>query len=242
MKLKKLGMLTPSSNTVLEPVTCSMLHDVPGVAAHFARFKVTEVALTSSAAGQFSQKPMLEAAYSLADAKVDVIAYNGTSGGWLGFENDRRLCELITRETGIPATTSVLALNELLAIHGVKTLGVVSPCEESVVLRIADNYRTIGVDCSYYACSGITVNYDCANVEEETIKEMVRSVAKPGVDAITTFGTNLWGAHLAKELEEELGILMLDTISTVVWKCLHIADISPQLITGWGKLFDTKQL
>ena len=45
----------------------------------------------------------------LADAKVDVIAWNGTSSGWLGFEASTSACAAaITEATGIPATTSVL--------------------------------------------------------------------------------------------------------------------------------------
>ncbi|WP_424767078.1 maleate cis-trans isomerase family protein [Paenibacillus sp. sgz302251] len=238
MKQIKLGMLTPSSNTVLEPITCSMLQNVTGVAAHFSRFKVTEVSLSSSAANQFLLEPMLEAAYLLADAKVDVIAYNGTSGGWLGFENDRRLCEQITRETGIPATTSVLALNELFSINQVKRFGIVSPCEEVIVERIVNNYAKIGLECTGYACSGISDNYECAFVTEEAIREMARSVALPGVDAITMFGTNLMSAHLVEELEREHGILIVDTIAAVVWKCLLLTGISPQVVSGWGKLFE----
>ncbi|WP_207953061.1 maleate cis-trans isomerase family protein [Paenibacillus agricola] len=241
MKLKKLGMLTPSSNTVLEPITCSILRGVPGVAAHFSRFKVTEVSLTSSAASQFSIEPMLQAALLLADAQVDVIAYNGTSGGWLGFDYDRRLCEKITQETGIPATTSVLALNELFSVFQVKQFGLVSPSGQAIAERIIENYSQLGLQCVDYACSGISNNYACANVDEESIKGMVRSVALSGAKAITTFGTNLWSAQLAEELERELDILVLDTISVVVWKCLHMAGISPQSISGWGKLFAAKE-
>ncbi|MDF2648714.1 MAG: Asp/Glu/hydantoin racemase [Paenibacillus sp.] len=242
MKLKKLGMLTPSSNTVLEPITCSLLHGVPGVSPHFSRFKVTEVSLSSTAANQFSIEPMLQAAHMLADAKVDVIAYNGTSGGWLGFDNDRRLCEQITKETGIPATTSVLALNELFSVFQVSRYGLVSPCEQAIVERIVKNYNGIGLHCASYACSGISNNYESGNVDEESIKEMVRSVALSGVNVITTFGTNLWSAQLAEELEREFGILLLDTISAVVWKCLHMVGISPQSISGWGKLFTAKEI
>ena len=54
----RLGMLTPSSNTVLEPVTYAMLRDQPSVTAHFARFKVTEIALNPSALGQFDLTPV----------------------------------------------------------------------------------------------------------------------------------------------------------------------------------------
>jgi maleate isomerase len=36
MQNARLGMLTPSSNTVLEPMTYQMLRDAPGVTAHFS--------------------------------------------------------------------------------------------------------------------------------------------------------------------------------------------------------------
>ena len=38
------------------------------------------------------------------------MAWNGTAAGWLGFENNRKLCRAIEQETGVPATTTVLAL------------------------------------------------------------------------------------------------------------------------------------
>ena len=36
------GVVTPSSNTVLEPLTSAMLAQVPGASAHFSRFTVTQ--------------------------------------------------------------------------------------------------------------------------------------------------------------------------------------------------------
>jgi maleate isomerase len=84
----RLGMLTPSSNTVLEPVTAAMLAGLPDVSAHLARFRVTEISLGQRALGQFELEPMLAAAELLADARVASICWNGTSAGWLGFESD----------------------------------------------------------------------------------------------------------------------------------------------------------
>ena len=109
-----LGILTPSSNTALEPLTSAIVGGLPGVSAHFARFTVTEISLKDQALGQFDDSKILEAAKLLADAKVDSIGWSGTSSGWLGFEADERLCHRITETTGIPAATSVLALNEIL--------------------------------------------------------------------------------------------------------------------------------
>ena len=102
----RLGVLTPSSNTALEPLTSALVAGVPGASAHFSRFKVTEIALDDRALGQFDDSKILAAAELLADAKVDAIGWSGTSSGWLGFDADLRLCERIRERTGIPATTA----------------------------------------------------------------------------------------------------------------------------------------
>src|SRR4029078_7415752 len=98
-------MMTPSSNSVLEPVTNSMLHGVADITAHFSRFRVTEIALDAAALSQFDASAMLPAEDLLANAKVDAIAWNDTSASWLGVGRDRSLCEAITARTGVPATT-----------------------------------------------------------------------------------------------------------------------------------------
>src|SRR6202795_1344676 len=117
-----LGMLTPSSNTVLEPISQAMVAGLPEVSVHFSRFKVTEIALSASALAQFDDSEILRAAELLAHAKVDVIGWNGTSSGWLGFEADVRLCGGLTLAPGICADTSMLGLNEVLASTEVKQL------------------------------------------------------------------------------------------------------------------------
>ena len=122
-----LGMLTPSSNTTLEPMTSGIVSDLPDVTAHFGRFAVTEISLTDKALGQFDNQPIISASKLLADAQVHAISWNGTSSGWLGFDADRKLCEEITAETGIPTSTSVLALNEIFEQTDVKRFGLVTP-------------------------------------------------------------------------------------------------------------------
>jgi maleate isomerase len=233
----RLGVLTPSSNTALEPLTGAIVASVPGCSAHFSRFKVTEIALTADALGQFDDSKILAAAELLADAKVDVIGWSGTSSGWLGFDADRRLCQRITERTGVPATTAVLALNELLALGDVKRLALVTPYTEDVQQRIGDNYRTIGIEVVAERHLDLRVNHDFALVEPERLRTLMREVAQARPDAITTFCTNLRAAPLADAVEAELGIPLLDTVSTTVWGLLRLADADPSLVTGWGRLF-----
>src|ERR1700681_2890793 len=123
----RLGMLTPSSNTALEPITNAMLAGITDVSVHFSRFKVTEIALSETALAQFDDSEILRAAELLAHAKVDVIAWNGTSASWLGFDRDEHLCERITATTGIAACTSVLAYREIFQRTNAKRIGLVTP-------------------------------------------------------------------------------------------------------------------
>jgi maleate isomerase len=232
-----LGMLTPSSNTALEPITTAMLAELPEVSAHFSRFKVTEIALSNGALAQFDNTEILRAAELLAHAKVNVIGWNGTSSGWLGFEADIRLCEQITAETGIPATTSMLALNEILEQRKVTRLGYVTPYLDEVQARILENYNKLGVACQGERHLGLQDNFSFSEVPVAQLEDMTRDVAKEKPDAITVICTNLRLAPSVAKLEHETGIPVYDTIATVVWKCLKLAGVDTRRVTNWGSLF-----
>lgn len=232
-----LGMLTPSSNTILEPVTCAMLAGVPGVTAHFARFRVTEISMGDRALNQFDNAPILEAARLLADARVNVIAWNGTSGGWLGLERDRELCAQITKETGIPATSSVLALVDIFRKTGVTRYGLVTPYLDEIQTKILENFGREGFTCAGERHLRDRGNFSFSDVTAETIADMVRAVAKEKPQAISIFCTNMAGGPLAEALERETGIPIYDTVATAVWDSMRIAGVEPARVKGWGRLF-----
>lgn len=238
---KLLGMLTPSSNTILEPVTASMLAGLPEVSAHFGRFRVTEIALSSGALAQFENREILAAAELLSHARCQVIGWNGTSSGWLGFESDRALCTAIERSTGALACTSVLALNEILKETGVRRLGLVSPYRDDVQEAIVRNYAGEGIDCTAEQHLGLQDNFSFSQVTEEEIRTMVREVmsgpAETRPEAVAIYCTNLRGAPMAARLEAEFCVPVYDTIATVVWKSLRLAGVDTRRLAQWGSLF-----
>ncbi|MEO8281002.1 MAG: aspartate/glutamate racemase family protein [Ideonella sp.] len=233
----RIGVLTPSSNTALEPLTSALVAEVPNCSAHFSRFTVTEIALSERALGQFDDSKILAAADLLADARVDVIAWSGTAAGWLGFDADRRLVDRITERTGIPATTAVLALNELLALRDIRRLALVTPYTADVQQRIIDNYAALGIEIVAERHLDIRVNHDFALVEPVQLRELMAQVAVAKPQAITTFCTNLRAAPLADELERSLDITLLDTVCTTVWGALRAVGADPAEIKGWGRMF-----
>ena len=236
----RIGVLTPSSNTVLEPLTTAILRDIPEVSVHFSRLPVMEISLEDEALKQFELDAYLSAARLLADARVHVIGWNGTSASWTGFEEDERLCNEIERTFGVAATTAVLAINELLEILAVRRFGLVTPYIDAVQERIIEVYGTAGYECVAEHHFGEQVNCAFAEISDTQIANAVRQVAADKPDAVVIMCTNLRSAHLADTLESETGVPVLDSLAAFIWKAVRLCQVDTANITGWGHLFNAR--
>ena len=232
----RLGMLTPSSNTVLEPLTAAMLADLPGASAHFSRFRVVAIDLGAGSRGQFDPAPVVAAAELLADARVDAICWNGTSGAWLGLEVDRALCGEITARTGIPATTATLALVVALRRLGARRYGLVTPYLGEVQAAIDSRFAEIGLECAAERHLDDPGNLSFAQHGEEAVLRMTRELAAAGrPDAMAIHCTNFRGGRAPPELEAELGLPVLDSVAVALWGAVRAAggDATP-LARRWS--------
>lgn len=239
----RLGMLTPSSNTVLEPYVGAILHQLlPEVTAHFQRFTVRSIGLDEAAMNQFADGTIVAAAETLNDAQMDVIAWAGTSGSWRGFDLDAGLCAAITERTGIAATTTVQAINEILIRTGPKRIGLVTPYLTDVQDKIIANYTEAGHTIHSERHLEDPGNFSFAEYSDETVASMIRAVAAEGADAVVVLCTNFRGARCTTLLERELNVPIYDSVSATVWKCLALTGHSTSAIKGWGGLFGDQRL
>ena len=223
----RLGVLTPSSNTVLEPLTGWLAEPLASLLeVHFTRVRVTAIADVPASREQFSPNAMVDAARLLADARVDRMLWGGTSGAWEGIQADRDIVAAIGEATGIPATTATLSL--LAALHGlgVRRYALVVPYVEPIADAIVANLDREGYDCVARAFESITVNWDFAAIPPAQIGERVRAVARSDPDAIVVHCTNLRGAEVAGPLEQELGIPVLDSVVVGLWGALRALDLA----------------
>jgi maleate isomerase len=234
----RIGLLTPSSNTVLEPVSVAMLAGLPEASAHFSRFRVTEIALDARALSQFDDREILRAAELLAHARVDVIGWSGTSASWLGLDADRRLVQRIREATGIAACTSVLALQDILRLSGARRIGLVTPYLHDVQARIVANFAAEGIDVVAERHLDLRDNFAFSQVDAATLRRLVCEVAEPGPEAIVILCTNLRGGPLVAELEATTGIAVHDSVATTLWAALRSVGLHTRRVRGWGRLFE----
>jgi maleate isomerase len=235
--LKRIGTITPSSNTALEPITSaitgSLQRDVFTV--HYSRFPVKVISLDPASLAQFEHERIVEAAQLLADARMDVIAWNGTSGAWRGIADDRALCDAITVATGTPATTSTLAQLEAFRALGVQRYSLAVPYVDDVREAIVRTYASAGFACVQSVGLGLTENLAFAEVERDAMRDLIRRANHPDAEAIVVICTNFPAPHVVEELEHELGKPILDSILVTLWETLNLID-RPIPIPGWGKL------
>ena len=203
---------------------------------HFARIRVEAISLDPRHTSQFGSETMLGAAELLADAGVDAIVWNGTSGGWNGLDSDREICALITERTGIAATTTTLAQLELLERLGLHRVGLALPYTDDVATRIAGVMAGAGLEITAVAGLGVSDNRSMAHVGESVIRSLVDQVSRDGAECVLVYCTGLAAAHLVPRLESELGMPVHDSVAVTLWKGLEMVGIEPRL-PGWGSLF-----
>jgi maleate isomerase len=228
-------MIVPSSNTCLEPLTYRMLEGRTDVTIHFTRIPVTRIALDGSSDRQFDAAVMREAGRLLATADVDVIAWNGTSGSWLGAAHDRELVHEITDATGIPATTSTLAYLEAFKSFGTERIALFTPYTEDVNLQVIAAYEREGIKTVDHRALGLSDNESFARVSVDEMRPGSRELAAAAPDALVYLCTNLYGANITAEIEDSTAVPVLDSVAVTLWHALRLAG-APLLDPRWGKL------
>ena len=231
----RIGMIVPSSNTCLEPQSYRILGEREDVTIHSTRIPVTRIALDDSSDKQFDAEVMREAARLLATSDVDVIAWNGTSGSWLGAEHDRELVAQIQDATGIPATTSTLAYMEAFASFGTERISLFTPYTADVNQKIINAYVENGITTVNDHALGLIDNESFARVTTDEMRPSSLKMAEAGPDAIVYLCTNLYGANIAAEIEEQTNVPVLDSVAVTLWHCLKLAK-APLLAPKWGRL------
>ena len=110
IKAKRIGILLPSSNSVLEPLAAKTITE-PDTTFHFSRLGVIDITLTPKSLDQFTLETQCSAGKLLCDADVDCVVWGGTSASWLGIQHDIDFCASFTKKTGVLAGSCVLEMN-----------------------------------------------------------------------------------------------------------------------------------
>lgn len=230
-----LGFVTPSANLVVERVTTAVLADFPEVSGHFSRTPV--FGAVDPYPDDYDWDGMLSAACLLAQAEPDRIVWSGSKGATLGFPVDRAFCNRIKAETGIPATSSTLALHEVLSRRNLRRIAVVAPYNSAYQKKLVAGFEREGYVVAAEAHAGLADNLSFAAVAPEAIEGMCALVAEAKPQAIVTWCTNFPAAYSVQAIEQRFGIPVFDSVTLAVWHGLAGIGALDGRGTRWGSLF-----
>lgn len=239
MRRVRLGMIVPSSNTVVEQEAGALLDGLEGVSAHYSRFKLIRVSVADAAAAYYDSGLMLEAGKLLADSRCAVITWNGSSGGVVGFDRDRRFAAELEAAAGSPVTTAALSVLDALRAFGARRFALVTLNPPDMNRRIAAHFAAEGFECvASTDRAGLEDNFAMAEVPAEDLARAAAGCAHARPEAIAIFGTNTRGAPVAATLERELGIPVIDSVVAGYWGALGRAGVDTSGLRHRGRLFE----
>jgi maleate isomerase len=226
---KKLGLIVPSWNTVMEYEIQRMGGATMSV--HSARIPHT-ADTEEKLLWLGTQAPA--AAQLLAHAKVDVICYGCAAGGFLkGPVADRQLGEDISRTLGIPVAVSSAALAAALRALGVARVSLASPYQPWLNDRLRDYLEAAGF--AVQAMQGLGTEAH-AGITLERVIALAREVDRPEAQAIFISCSNFRTLEIIEPLEDELGKPVVTSNQVSMWEMLRLMG-DRRAVPGAGRLF-----
>jgi maleate isomerase len=232
-KRLKVGMLIPSANFIVEAQVRAMLPK--GVNVLFTRLPLRG----SSTQELLSMAENVEgAAMLLADAGVDLIAFNCTAVSTFSRELEGEICQRIVNATGLRAITTGQALVAALrALHAARVM-LLTPYKADINVREVAFLEAEGM--SVLAEAGLSLNTpaEMAGVAPSVWKELGQRHGSREVEACIISCTAVRSAEVIADLEQALGCPVITSNQALVWRVLRMSGIE-DAVPGFGRLLET---
>ena len=225
----KLGIIVPSWNTTMEYETQRMSGN--GTSIHTQRIAHT-ADTEENVLWMGTQVP--SAAKLLAHAKVDVICYGCTGGGFIkGPGYDQELTDQIKEATGITGTTTIVGVTDALRAFGATKISVCSPYADWLNERLRAFLEKSGFEVQAIKGLGTEAH---STVKPAEVEALVTSVDRPESQAIFISCTNFGTLDIIESLEQKLGKPIVTSNSGSMWKMMRLVG-DKSAVPGGGRLF-----
>jgi maleate isomerase len=210
----RVGLLIPSSNTVMEVDFYRHLpHDVT---LHTGRMYMEST--TPEGEGLMLDEYALPSARDVGTVKPDIVVFGCTSAGALrGNAYDQELCGRIGDATGAIVVSVIKAVREAITRRSVARIGVITPYVDALNEKIQASIEEDGVEVAAIHGLGITENVAIAAVTPDEIAGFAEAkLGRLHVDLVFASCTNLRAVDAIAMIESRLGVPAMSSNSAAL--------------------------
>ncbi|OGL04784.1 MAG: arylmalonate decarboxylase [Candidatus Rokubacteria bacterium RIFCSPHIGHO2_02_FULL_69_13] len=174
-----------------------------------------------------------EHAQLLADAKVDLIAFNCTAASVVA--GPESVCRRITEATGIPATTTIQAVLAALAAVRARRLALVTAYPPEVTAAEVRFLEAQGFEVADRRAEECEHPLQQASIPPDRWQEIALELKDTPADALLISCAGIEIASVLQRIEDDFGRPVIASNQALVWHCLRLLGI-PDSIPGFGGL------
>jgi maleate isomerase len=223
----RIGLVVPSSNTVVEPEIRELLP--AGVDAYATRVLRTGTAdPAGEAAAILAVRVGLgRAVDELVTLAPAAIGFASTAGSFLnGAEDDRETCSVLSVRARCPVLTASRAMVLAVRALGVGRVALATPYPGRIADRGAAFLAEEGIETVGSASLGLAGDLAVGRLPAGAAADLAVQADGPGVEAVLIAGTNWPTVAALPELEERLGKPVLSSNAATAWALLRRAGVT----------------
>jgi maleate isomerase len=214
MTMRRIGLLLPSSNTVMEP---DFARAFAGRATiHAARMHLGDP-VTREGELRLLDDYAKPAARDIGTLEPDVVVFGCTSAGSLrGAEGDATLRARLSGLAGAPVLGILDAMGTALRRREVRRVSVLTPYVDDLNGPIVDSLRAQGFEVARITGLGTARNIDIGRIDPSPIIAAAASAAAPDSDALAVACTNFRALEVLGDIAERSGTQVVTATSAAI--------------------------
>ncbi len=233
---KRVGMIVPSLNTIAEDDFRRYCPADVAYHVHRIRLRKESGRVTMESLTRAYLEAVEEAGY-LKDMSPGAVVFNCTGASVAyGADGDEKLAQRMTRELGLPATNTMVAIKQALTALGIRRLVHVCPFADEFSEVERRSLEASGFTVSKSVGLNFTDAKEAALMHPQQLAEIARAQADPAADGILLSCANVRAFEAVEALEAQLGMPVVTSNQAVLWATLRLVG-HPAVLPDAGRLF-----
>lgn len=222
-KIKRIGLITPHTDMTSE---YDLRRELPAhYIIHTERMWLEDVTIES-------EKKMLEeelprAITYIKDLNLDLVIFGCTSAGAIyGPKGDKKIVDMIAKETKCPVISAYGAVNRQLKETEGEKVAVMTPYIESVMERVVESLQEEGASVSTSVGMGIINDIEIGSLKPDEIEQFIMKHKDQIKDNDTLFMscTNLRAVESIESLSSTLQMRVISSNSAIISEVKKLMD------------------